>query len=101
QQEREVNKTLMNHAMDADLHAEAIEELAALRSNIGDITLTIKKKSDVLGVSEHTRLQKLINNPFYAARVNAIAVKTRLRDRLRARKFEMERVERSFRKQVN
>ncbi|KAG6819055.1 hypothetical protein H0H92_002349, partial [Tricholoma furcatifolium] len=49
QQEREVNKTLMNHAMDADLHAEAIEELAALRNNIADITLTIKKKSDVLG----------------------------------------------------
>ncbi|KAG6912908.1 hypothetical protein DXG01_011177 [Tephrocybe rancida] len=33
--------------------------------------------------------------------MNALALKQRLRDRLRARKFEMERLECSFRKQVN
>ncbi|KAG6805496.1 hypothetical protein H0H92_015198, partial [Tricholoma furcatifolium] len=99
--ERELNKILLNHATEPDVHAETIQELAALRSNISDITLTINKKSELLGVSDRTRLQKLLTNPFYAARVNAIALKTRLRDRLRSRKFEMERVERSFRKQVN
>ncbi|KAG6822999.1 hypothetical protein H0H92_011799 [Tricholoma furcatifolium] len=33
--------------------------------------------------------------------LNALAVKQRLRDKLRSRKFELDRVERSFRKQVN
>ncbi|KAG6822112.1 hypothetical protein H0H92_015217, partial [Tricholoma furcatifolium] len=100
-QERELNKILLNHATEPDVHADTIQELAALRNNIRDIDLTISKKSELLGVSDRTRLQKLINNPFYAARVNAIALKMRLQDRLRSRKFEMERVERSFRKQVN
>ncbi|KAG6823012.1 hypothetical protein H0H92_011726, partial [Tricholoma furcatifolium] len=101
QQERELNKILLDHTTEPDVHAETIQELAALRSNISNINLTISKRSDLLGVSDRTRLQKLVNNPFYAARVNAIAMKTRLRDRLRSRKFEMEHVERSFRKQVN
>ncbi|KAG6823430.1 hypothetical protein H0H92_010250 [Tricholoma furcatifolium] len=70
-------------------------------SNISDITLIINKKSELLGVSDRTQLQKLITNPFYAARLNTIALKTHLQDRLRSRKFEMEHVECSFRKQVN
>ncbi|KAG6823602.1 hypothetical protein H0H92_009692, partial [Tricholoma furcatifolium] len=98
---REHNKVLVNSATEPDVHADTIEELKDIRLKLEATAAAIQRKSELLGVRDRARLTKLINDPFYAARVNALAVKTRLRDRLRARKFEMERVERSFRKQVN
>ncbi|KAG6821849.1 hypothetical protein H0H92_000514, partial [Tricholoma furcatifolium] len=83
------------------MHADTIEELKDIHLKLEATAAAIQRKSELLGVRDRARLTKLTNDPFYAARVNALAVKTRLRDRLRARKFEMERVERSFRKQVN
>ncbi|KAG6804722.1 hypothetical protein H0H92_002961, partial [Tricholoma furcatifolium] len=71
------------------------------KEKLQDLTLKIRHKESVLNVNEHAQLERLIKNPYIACKVNALAVKQRLRDRLRSRKFEMERVERSFRKQVN
>ncbi|KAG6805341.1 hypothetical protein H0H92_015782, partial [Tricholoma furcatifolium] len=98
-QEREHNKVLVNSATEPDMHADTIEELKDIHLKLEATAAAIQRKSELLGVRDRARLTKLTNDPFYAARVNALAVKTRLRDRLRARKFEMERVERSFRKQ--
>ncbi|KAG6907160.1 hypothetical protein DXG01_010310, partial [Tephrocybe rancida] len=44
---------------------------------------------------------KIRDKQFALARMNALALKQCLRDRLRSRKFELDRLERSFHKQVN
>ena len=54
-----------------------------------------------LGVNEKQELRGLEENPFLRVRMNALALKQRLRDRLRHRKFEMSRMERSYRHSVN
>ncbi|KAK7056595.1 hypothetical protein VNI00_002311 [Paramarasmius palmivorus] len=51
-----------------------------------------------LGVEEQQEVSNLLNNPYINARMNAMAVKTRLVERLRQRKFERDRLERSYRK---
>ncbi|KAG6821650.1 hypothetical protein H0H92_001640, partial [Tricholoma furcatifolium] len=66
-----------------------------------NLNFGIKRKEATLGVDERADLQALVINPYLTTMLNALAVKQRLRDKLRSRKFEMDRVERSFRKQVN
>lgn len=46
-----------------------------------------------------TWYRHLVSSPFIQLRMNALAIKTRLREKIRARKFELDRVERSFRRQ--
>ncbi|KAG6905903.1 hypothetical protein DXG01_017024 [Tephrocybe rancida] len=78
----------------ADEYIEAKTELESLTAKIWD-------KQFALGVTDHVWLEKLLNDPFLAAQMNTLALKQHLRDRLRSRKFELDRLERSFRKQVN
>lgn len=54
-----------------------------------------------LGVTAQQELKGLKENPFLRARMNALALKQRLRDRLRQRKFEMNRMERSYQHSMN
>ena len=61
----------------------------------------LRRKEIALGYIERQQLRKLINSPYLRDRMNALALKIRLRDKLRSRKFELERLERTFRKQVN
>lgn len=51
-----------------------------------------------LGVNDSTVLKKLAHAPYYSARMNARALKERLRAKLRDRKFELDPIERSFRR---
>ncbi|KAJ7080314.1 hypothetical protein C8R44DRAFT_653744 [Mycena epipterygia] len=51
-----------------------------------------------LGVDDTTVLKKLAHAPYYSARMNARALKERLRAKLRDRKFELDPIERSFRR---
>ncbi|KAJ7107142.1 hypothetical protein C8R44DRAFT_834299 [Mycena epipterygia] len=51
-----------------------------------------------LGVDDSTVLKKLAHAPYYSARMNARALKERLRAKLRDRKFELDPIERSFRR---
>ncbi|KIJ59578.1 hypothetical protein HYDPIDRAFT_65682, partial [Hydnomerulius pinastri MD-312] len=46
------------------------------------------------------RLRALQGNIFLQVCMNALAVKTRIRDRLRQRKFELERIERAYRQTI-
>ncbi|KAJ7080331.1 hypothetical protein C8R44DRAFT_894812 [Mycena epipterygia] len=62
---------------------------------------TLREKERALGVGEHQALSKMSHIQYYSARMNARAMKRRLRDRLRQRKFELDLVERSFRRLVN
>ncbi|KAF8059310.1 hypothetical protein FPV67DRAFT_1426412 [Lyophyllum atratum] len=76
-------------------------QLAIARPKLHDTELRLKHQERALGVDDRAELIQLLGNSFIAARMNALALKVRLCERLRARKFEMDRVERSFRKQVN
>ncbi|KAJ7114460.1 hypothetical protein C8R44DRAFT_881299 [Mycena epipterygia] len=51
-----------------------------------------------LGVDDSTVLKKLAHAPYYSACMNARALKERLRAKLRDRKFELDPIERSFRR---
>lgn len=59
----------------------------------------VTKMDASLGVDERNALRHLVNSPFLTKKLNARALKTRIRERLRSRKFELDRLERSFRKQ--
>ncbi|KAJ7474951.1 hypothetical protein FB451DRAFT_1034933 [Mycena latifolia] len=51
-----------------------------------------------LGVTDSTMLKKLQHSKYYTARLNGRALKERLRGKLRDRKFELDPIERSFRR---
>ncbi|KAJ7501610.1 hypothetical protein B0H11DRAFT_1713561 [Mycena galericulata] len=59
------------------------------------------QKETALGVTDRQELKKLTTSQYIRLRMNARALKRRLRDRLRSRKFELDKVERSFRRLVN
>ncbi|KAJ7070464.1 hypothetical protein B0H15DRAFT_957666 [Mycena belliarum] len=61
----------------------------------------LDRKEAALGVTERQSLNGLGSSQYLQLKMNARALKRRLRDRLRARKFELDRVERSFRRLVN
>jgi hypothetical protein len=65
------------------------------------ISALLRQKERALGPVERQQLRKLVTSPYLRDRMNALALKIRLRDKLRSRKFEIERLERTFRKQVN
>ncbi|KAJ7632028.1 hypothetical protein B0H17DRAFT_1280950 [Mycena rosella] len=61
----------------------------------------LRNKEAALGVSQRQALHTLATSQYLRLRMNARALKRRLRDRLRSRKFELDKVERSFRRLVN
>ncbi|KAG6912745.1 hypothetical protein DXG01_012471, partial [Tephrocybe rancida] len=99
--QREYDTLIEDENIPADEYTEAKTELELVRLRLRELTAKIRDKQCTLGVADRVRLEKLLNDPFLAARMNALALKQCLRDRLRSRKFELDRLERSFRKQVN
>ncbi|KAJ7085326.1 hypothetical protein C8R44DRAFT_543346, partial [Mycena epipterygia] len=59
------------------------------------------QREQALGVHEQQSLRKLGKSKYLNLRMNARALKRRIRDRLRSRKFELDKLERSFRRLVN
>ncbi|KAJ7663695.1 hypothetical protein B0H14DRAFT_2658723, partial [Mycena olivaceomarginata] len=70
---------------------EAEEALAKVQANL-------QRKEAALGVTKHAELQELVKSEYMRLRMNAHALKLRLRERLRARKFEKDIVERTYRR---
>ncbi|KAG1878578.1 hypothetical protein C8R48DRAFT_745225 [Suillus tomentosus] len=62
---------------------------------------TLRRRRAALGTEDKVNLQKMKKDIYLTVRLNALAVKTRIRDRLRQRKFELERLERSYRATIN
>lgn len=81
--------------------ADASDRCDELRDLLPKLRETIRRKKATLGVTEQARLTSLIGNQFLRLRMNARALKSRIRDRLRQRKFELERLERAYRKTSN
>ncbi|THU99083.1 hypothetical protein K435DRAFT_659654 [Dendrothele bispora CBS 962.96] len=79
--------------------AAAEVDLPEVTENYEKKTETLRKKERALGVTEKSQLHHLTKSPFISKSMNARAIMMRLRERLRARKFELERLERSYRKQ--
>jgi len=82
----------------------AVELLALLeevQKNIKKGKKAVANKKGKLSVDGRLNLSKLIGNEFLKSRMNALALKQRLRDRLRNRKFELANLERAYRKTVN
>ncbi len=67
------------------------------RLKLKTIEATIKRRREALGVDGRLKLENLLKNKFVQIRMNARALKQRIRDRLRNRKFEIERLERAYR----
>lgn len=61
----------------------------------------IRRAMDALGIDERHNLQTLIKDKFLGLRMNARAVKHRLMQRLQGRKFELERIEKTYRNVMN
>ncbi|KAJ3713041.1 hypothetical protein C8R42DRAFT_593768 [Lentinula raphanica] len=81
--------------------AEAEQQLTEVKENLRKTSATLKNKEMALGVEGRTQYRHLASSPFIAARMNARSCKLRLRTKLTARKFERDRLERSFRRQMN
>ncbi|KAG6905812.1 hypothetical protein DXG01_000595 [Tephrocybe rancida] len=84
-----------------DNAADAELELPCARASLKERNTKIRAKQNLLGISDHERLGKLLDNPYYTVLMNAHAAKMRLREKLRFHKFELDRLEWSFRKQAN
>ncbi|KIK34354.1 hypothetical protein CY34DRAFT_17776 [Suillus luteus UH-Slu-Lm8-n1] len=66
------------------------------------VSLTLGKSiCTALGTEDKVNLEKMKKDIYLTVRLNALAIKTRICDRLRQRKFELERLERSYRATVN
>ncbi|KAF7341610.1 hypothetical protein MSAN_02058400 [Mycena sanguinolenta] len=86
----------------------AVEEVILLRKQVDalfqkmtvlhDALADTQSTAHQLGVTDKTALEKLRHSDYYAARMNAKVLKDRVRQRLRERKFELDLIERSFRR---
>lgn len=85
--------------------ARSIEELTAERARVRDARKRYEREYENkwkgLGLVDRAKLDELKGSEFLRLRMNALALKTRLRDYLRERKDEIERLERSYRTAVN
>ncbi|KAG6834332.1 hypothetical protein H0H93_010415 [Arthromyces matolae] len=99
--EHDFDNILRNTSTPQDIHDDTLVELDKIRSCFKELTSKIRTKESALGVQERLRLQRWIKSEYITTLMKLRALKLRLRDKLRARKFELDRVERSFRHQVN
>ncbi|TFK58292.1 hypothetical protein BDN72DRAFT_782285, partial [Pluteus cervinus] len=98
---RELEEQLISEKSDGYVHALSTLEIHSAKESRRRLQRQLGEKEDRLGVKQNAELSELINNPFLALRMNAYALKIRLRERLRSRKFELDPVERTVRKSAN
>lgn len=78
-----------------------LQELEGSHAQHTRIIDSLHHKRAALGVDEHVHLTSLRQDSFLRIRMNARSLKQRIRDRLRQRKFELEKLEREYRHTVN
>ncbi|CAK5281864.1 unnamed protein product [Mycena citricolor] len=74
----------------------AVQEYAKADAKLLKLAESVRKQKAIMGVKDKANLSKLVKSKYIQARTNAAATKTKLRNRLRQRKFELDRVERHF-----
>ncbi|THU82139.1 hypothetical protein K435DRAFT_823279 [Dendrothele bispora CBS 962.96] len=83
----------------SDQRAMAEEDLLKAKGQLRTARQKLAQQERHLGIPERRELKQLVSSPFLTKRMNALSLKIRLRQRLRTRKFELDRLERSYRKQ--
>ncbi|GBE84393.1 hypothetical protein SCP_0603720 [Sparassis crispa] len=76
-------------------------QLVDARSKSARIASALECKKAALGIGECAQLVRLACNVFLRIRMNAHAIKHRIRDRLHQCKFELKHLERSYRQTIN
>lgn len=76
-------------------------QLDDLRAQRSRVTQALIHKKAAVGIEVRNLLADISTNDYLRLRMNARALKQRIRDRLRQRKFELERLERAYRVTVN
>lgn len=99
---QELRQKFLDGVENDDPHAAMYEtDFASAQDALCKAEVNLRRKEEALGVDEHQELEELANSEYMRVRMNARALKLRLRDRLRARKFEMDPVERTYRRLLN
>ncbi|KAG6909532.1 hypothetical protein DXG01_016925 [Tephrocybe rancida] len=80
--QREYDALIEDENTPLDEYTEAKTELESVCLHLRDLTTKIHDKQSALGVADRARLEKLLNDPFLTAQMNALALKQCLRDRL-------------------
>jgi hypothetical protein len=97
-----LERQFLDAAADDDPEAAMYQiEYNAAREGLVAAKKKLKDKEAALGVSQNQDLKRLAGSEYMRLRMNARALLRRLRDRLRSRKFELDKVERSYRRLVN
>ncbi|KAL0566289.1 hypothetical protein V5O48_015730 [Marasmius crinis-equi] len=98
---RELEEVVMSLDVDDWQYDQAVEELPEIKDKLVEARKKLKAKERLLGVKDTQAVRHLQNSPFLREQMKALALKTRLVALLRARKFQRDRLERSFRKNSN
>jgi chromosome segregation ATPase len=81
--------------------AELQLELSQARSKVEKLSHTIKCKKEALGIDCRLNLARVANSKFLRLRMTAQSLKKHIRDRLCARRFEMERLDQAYKQNRN
>jgi hypothetical protein len=101
-QVQELRQKFLDGVENDDPHAALYQtELESVQEALVKAEASLRRKEEALGVDEHQELEQLLNSEYMRLRMNARALKLRLRQRLRWRKFELDPVERNLRRLVN
>lgn len=86
-----------------DLEAAALvdDALETEKAKLAKTLKQLKTGERELGVNGNSDLRRLAADQYFNLRMNARALKHRIREKLRARKFELDVVERSYRRKLN
>ena len=85
---------LLNHSLhDAFTTPDIPAQLDDLRAQHNRVAQVLALKKAALGVEAHDLLNNISSNSYLCLRMNACALKQRIRDCLCQRKFELERLE--------
>lgn len=87
----------IHHTINTD---DIPQQLLDVQSSRVRITKSLSHKYNALGVDECKILANAARSSYFRLQMNARALKRRIRDRLRQRKFELERLERAYRQTV-
>lgn len=99
---RSLELQLMGNArFDSTDDTDIPQQLEDARVQHTQILYSLRRKRAALGVDERVHLASLHRSAFLRIRMNARSLKRRIRDRLRQRKFELEKLERAYRNTVN
>jgi hypothetical protein len=98
--EERLNRGLSGDDGDADV-VDIVAELNEARKMTATLEANIRRKRQALGVDGRLSLEKLSESKFLQLRMTACALKLRIRERLRQRKFELELLERAYRHHTN